>query len=111
MHVLLISNFLPHLPNTHPTLSQGNSSGSCYVFDAEDGKRVAQVSAIKVSAPVRSCGLSEDCRHLVAAIGNGFIFRFEYLGAAKAAEGNENADGNAAAAGQEGGAAAMEGAD
>ena len=32
----------------------------------------------QISAPVRSCGLSEDCRHLLAALGNGYIFRFEY---------------------------------
>ena len=28
---------------------------------------------------MRACGLSEDCRHLLAAMGNGFIFRFEYM--------------------------------
>lgn len=33
---------------------------------------------VQVSGPVRACGLSEDCRHLLAAMGNGFIFRFEY---------------------------------
>jgi hypothetical protein len=32
----------------------------------------------QVAAPVRACGLSADCRHLLAACGNGYIFRFEY---------------------------------
>lgn len=59
---------------------QGNSAGDCYVYDAASGQRAAHVSPIKVAAPVRACGLSPDCRHLVAAIGKGFIFRFEYLG-------------------------------
>ena len=27
------------------------------------------------AAPVRACGLSEDCRHLLAVLGKGFIFR------------------------------------
>jgi len=74
------------------------------VYDATNGSRLASVSAIKISAPVRSCGLSEDCRHLVAAVG-GFVFRFEYLGAAKGEtdaedngcdETNENKDANMA---------------
>ena len=50
------------------------------MYDSTTGKREAHVSAIKVSAPVRACGLSKDCRHVVAAIGKGFVFRFEYLG-------------------------------
>ena len=32
----------------------------------------------QISAPVRACGLSEDCRHLLAILGNGYIFRYEY---------------------------------
>ena len=32
----------------------------------------------QISAPVHACGLSEDCRHLLAVLGNGYIFRFEY---------------------------------
>lgn len=36
------------------------------------------ISVGQISAPVRACGLSEDCRHLVAVLGNGYIFRYEY---------------------------------
>lgn len=57
---------------------QGNTTGDVYVYDTSDGKRMTHVSPIKVSAPVRACGLSPDCRHLLAVVGNGFIFRFEY---------------------------------
>ena len=57
---------------------QGNTTGDIYVFDTADGKRMAHVAPIKVSAPVKACGISSDCRHLLAAVGNGFIFRFEY---------------------------------
>lgn len=60
-------------------IAAGNSSGTCYVFDARDGSRITTVSAIRVSAPVRACALSHDCRHLLAAVGNGFLFRFEYV--------------------------------
>eukprot|EP00887_Chlorella_sp_A99_P005555 scaffold1.g5555.t1 len=58
----------------------GNSRGDCYVYDCESGERLTHVSAVRVSAPVRACGLSADGRHLVAAIGKGFVFRFEYCG-------------------------------
>ena len=57
---------------------QGNTTGDVYVYDVSDGKRMAHVAPIKVSAPVKACGISPDCRHLLAAVGNGFIFRFEY---------------------------------
>ncbi|KAL4431235.1 hypothetical protein ABPG75_006491 [Micractinium tetrahymenae] len=61
-------------------IAAGNSKGDCFVYDSESGERVAHVSAIRVSAPVRACGLSEDCRHLMAVLGKGFVFRFEYHG-------------------------------
>lgn len=57
---------------------QGNMTGDVYVYDTADGRRMAHVAPIKVSAPVKACGISPDCRHLLAAVGNGFIFRFEY---------------------------------
>ncbi|KAG7672116.1 putative Polycomb group protein FIE2 [Nannochloris sp. 'desiccata'] len=75
-------------------ISVGNASGDCYVYDSETGKREAHVSAIKVSAPVRACALSQDCRHLIAAVGNGFLFRFEYLGESKSIEDAENGNSN-----------------
>lgn len=63
---------------THCILFQGNTTGDVYVYNTSDGNRMTHVAPIKVSAPVRACGLSPDCRHLLAVVGNGFIFRFEY---------------------------------
>lgn len=59
-------------------IAVGNTQGDSFVFDAHSGQKCAHVTPIKVSAPVRACGLSNDCRHLLTALGNGFIFRFEY---------------------------------
>lgn len=33
---------------------------------------------VQVTGPVLACALSDDCRHLLAAIGNGYVFRYEY---------------------------------
>jgi len=33
---------------------------------------------MQVIGAVQGCGLSEDCRHLLVATGNAFIFRFEF---------------------------------
>ena len=43
---------------------------------------------VQVTGPVRACGISEDCRHVLALIGNGFIFRWE---AQDSADGNPTA--------------------
>ncbi|CAK0786987.1 hypothetical protein CVIRNUC_010203 [Coccomyxa viridis] len=56
----------------------GNSSGDVRVYDTHTGKQVALVSPIKVTGPVLACALSDDCRHLLAAVGNGYVFRYEY---------------------------------
>lgn len=68
----------PAVSNLGPSAPAGNSKGSTFVFDATTGCQVCRADAIRVEGPVRSCGLSEDCRHLLAVVGNGFIFRFEY---------------------------------
>ncbi|DBB08847.1 hypothetical protein WJX82_004976 [Trebouxia sp. C0006] len=72
----------------------GNTTGDVYVYDTSDGKRMTHVAPIKVSAPVRACGLSPDCRHLLAVIGNGFIFRFEYRKPDAEVSNKENSDTN-----------------
>jgi len=60
-------------------LCAGNSNSEVYVYNTASGDRAGHVEAIKVSGPVRSCALSNDCRHLLAVVGNGFLFRFEYV--------------------------------
>ncbi|KAK9857210.1 hypothetical protein WJX84_002581 [Apatococcus fuscideae] len=56
----------------------GSTSGDVNVFETASGSRLAHVAPIKVSGPVKACGISADCRHLLAVLGNGFIFRYEY---------------------------------
>ncbi len=53
----------------------GSSSGDVYIFNSSTGHKAGHVSAIKVTGPVHSCALSDDGRHLLAVVGNGFIFR------------------------------------
>lgn len=52
---------------------------------------------LQVAAPVRACGLSEDCRHLLGAMGNGFIFRFEAVPESSAAAEEGSSEEEAAA--------------
>ena len=53
---------------------------------------------MQVTGPVLACALSDDCRHLLAAIGNGYVFRYEYrrpkASAATAMREDAAADGN-----------------
>lgn len=34
---------------------------------------------VQVDGPIYGCTILDDCRHLLVAAGNGFIFRFEYV--------------------------------
>lgn len=49
-----------------------------YVFETASGVKIACCKAIRVSAPVRACGVSDDCRHVLAVLGNGYVFRYEF---------------------------------
>ncbi len=54
----------------------GNGTGDVYIFSTASGERSGSASQSKLSGGVRSCAISEDCRHVLAAIGNGFLFRW-----------------------------------
>jgi WD40 repeat protein len=59
-------------------LCVGSATGDVFVFETASGERLAHVSAApRVSGPVAACALSDDCRHLLAAAGNGYVLRFE----------------------------------
>lgn len=46
---------------------------------------------------MKACGISNNCRHLLAAAGKGFVFRFEYVRPAAPQDGDkENAGANGA---------------
>jgi hypothetical protein len=47
------------------------------VYEAATGSQVACVAAIRVTGPVRAAGMSSDGRHVLAAVGSGYVFRFE----------------------------------
>eukprot|EP00798_Chlamydomonas_sp_ICE-L_P009650 gene9650-7566_t len=54
----------------------GNSEGHVYVYRMTDGEEVGHVSSTDVKeSHVRSCVVADDCRHLLAAMGHGFLFR------------------------------------
>lgn len=55
----------------------GNSRGAVFVYDAADGSHLTALVSDKIAAPVQACALSNDCRHLLAAAGKGFVFRYE----------------------------------
>lgn len=54
-----------------------------------------------MTGPVLACALSDDCRHLLAAIGNGYVFRYEYrrpkVSAVTAMRADSAAEGDSAA--------------
>lgn len=83
---------LPQLPSPPAPLLQGNSKGDCYVYDSASGARLTHVAPVRISAPVRACGLSACGRHLLAAIGKGFVFRYEYCPGG-AGDGSGSSDG------------------
>lgn len=60
---------------------QGNMLGRSFVHCTATGKCLAAVEPVRLHEPVTSVALSSDCRHLWVALGLGFIFRYEYLGA------------------------------
>lgn len=58
----------------------GSKRGVVHLYDIErEGREEIRLEQQKVRAPVHSVDVSFDGRHLLAAIGNGFIFRYEYL--------------------------------
>lgn len=40
--------------------------------------RHLSVDTTQVAAPVQACAVSNDCRHLLASAGKGFVFRYEH---------------------------------
>lgn len=68
------------MPTTAALPPAGNATGDLFVYSTLTGVRSASASQDKLSGGVKSCAVSEDCRHLLAAIGNGFLFRWAGLG-------------------------------
>mmetsp|Transcript_14508 Transcript_14508/g.34437 ORF Transcript_14508/g.34437 Transcript_14508/m.34437 type:complete len:419 (+) Transcript_14508:379-1635(+) len=60
-------------------LAVGNSVGDLYIYDTLSGDRLSHYPPMKVHAPVKAVGVSPNCRHVLLVMGNGFIFRYQYL--------------------------------
>mmetsp|Transcript_4246 Transcript_4246/g.7218 ORF Transcript_4246/g.7218 Transcript_4246/m.7218 type:complete len:389 (-) Transcript_4246:20-1186(-) len=60
-------------------LAAGNANGDVYVFDAQSGERMAHMKPGRVSAPVRAAAINDDCTHVLACYGAGFVWRFEFI--------------------------------
>mmetsp|Transcript_6626 Transcript_6626/g.8993 ORF Transcript_6626/g.8993 Transcript_6626/m.8993 type:complete len:128 (+) Transcript_6626:1-384(+) len=60
-------------------LVAGNAAGDLYVFDSFTGGKVCTLKHEKVSAPVRACAITDDCSHVLAVYGSGFVWRYEFI--------------------------------
>lgn len=58
---------------------EGSNSGTIFLYNSYDGTQLATLSFDKVQSTVGACALSDDCCHVLAAAGRGFILRFESL--------------------------------
>lgn len=58
----------------------------CFAFCTASGKLLTQVEPHRIHEAVMATAISTDCRHLWAALGEGFICRFECLGAEEVRE-------------------------
>ncbi|KAG1680725.1 hypothetical protein FOA52_008057 [Chlamydomonas sp. UWO 241] len=60
-------------------LVAGTHAGEVLVYNAQSGARVATLeSGARSATPVGAVAMAAGCRHLLAAAGDGFIFRYEY---------------------------------
>jgi hypothetical protein len=59
-------------------LVAGNPHGSSYVYEARTGQQLAVQAPFRVDGPARATAVSDDGRHLLAAVGHGYLFRYEY---------------------------------
>lgn len=83
---------LPHVPVLF--CYAGNLAGDVIVFESVSGKQMVCMSADRESTryAVKACALTQDCRHLLAASGNGFVSRYEFVRVIKAVPAASAAD-------------------
>mmetsp|Transcript_21529 Transcript_21529/g.47227 ORF Transcript_21529/g.47227 Transcript_21529/m.47227 type:complete len:395 (-) Transcript_21529:329-1513(-) len=60
-------------------LAAGNANGDLYVYDTDSGERLCHCKPGRVSAPVRAAAINEECTHLLAVYGQGFVWRYEFI--------------------------------
>ncbi|KAL1934388.1 hypothetical protein VTP01DRAFT_6570 [Rhizomucor pusillus] len=57
----------------------GTSSGSVYVYNLQTGKMVSELSHRRSTKSVRCCTFTRDCRQVICAGEDGFIWRYDYI--------------------------------
>ena len=57
-------------------MAAGNENGQVHVSATESDFRVT-LSVPRGAGRVTSCGLSEDCRHVLVAMAGGFVYRLD----------------------------------
>lgn len=78
-------------------LAVGNSQGDLYIYDTFTGARVAFYEHLKVAAPMKAAAVTAGGRHVLTVLGNGFIFRYQYMSPVEAAVEEEKEGGGGGA--------------
>eukprot|EP00873_Tetraselmis_striata_P035696 jgi/Tetstr1/455960/TSEL_042741.t1 len=60
-------------------ITVGNAHGDLYIYDAASGARMAYYEHLKVSAPMKAAAVAASGYHVLTVLGNGFIFRYQYM--------------------------------
>ncbi|KAF9428897.1 hypothetical protein BGZ94_000618 [Podila epigama] len=57
----------------------GTSNGSAYVYNIESGKTVTELKYRRSTKAIRTCIFSRDCRSIICAGEDSFIWRYDYV--------------------------------
>ncbi|KAG2189043.1 hypothetical protein INT44_004185 [Umbelopsis vinacea] len=57
----------------------GSSSGAIYVFNLHTGKQIAELQHRRSTKAVRCCVFTRDCRSVICAGEDAFIWRYDYI--------------------------------
>ncbi|OAD71878.1 hypothetical protein PHYBLDRAFT_80559 [Phycomyces blakesleeanus NRRL 1555(-)] len=57
----------------------GTSQGSVFIYNIDTGKMVAELAHRRSTKSVRCCAFSLDCRQMVCAGEDGFIWRYDFI--------------------------------
>ncbi|KAH8556481.1 hypothetical protein BGW37DRAFT_14306 [Umbelopsis sp. PMI_123] len=57
----------------------GSSGGAIYVFNLHTGKQIAELQHRRSTKAVRCCVFTRDCRSVICAGEDAFIWRYDYI--------------------------------
>ncbi|KAK9760287.1 hypothetical protein K7432_015862 [Basidiobolus ranarum] len=57
----------------------GNSIGAAYIYNIESGKMVTKLYHRRSTKAIRCCAFSRDCRNVICAGEDSFIWRYDYI--------------------------------